>query len=164
MTEISQLSKEDIFIVNHLAHQIFPETYASILEQEQLDYMLEWMYNIQTLEEQVQTGHLFYLITFNGIPSGFIGLEPNFPDADQLRIHKLYVLSNVHKQGLGRKLIDFSIDLGHSIGMQSLHLCVNKFNPAVHFYQHIGFNILRQEDFKIGRGYLMEDFVMEKVI
>ncbi len=161
MTEIKQLGKEDIFIVNHLAKKVWPDTFREILSPDQIEYMLSWMYDVNTLEEQVQTGHLFYLVTYNGVPAGFVGLEPNFPDADFLRIHKLYVLPEFHGTGLGRTLINHCIDLAFDLGLHTLHLNVNRFNKSVKFYEHVGFKIVGEEDIKIGKGYLMEDYIME---
>lgn len=164
MMDIKQLSKEDIFVVNHLAHKIWPVTYKDILSKDQLDYMLEWMYSIPTLEDQVQTGHLFYLITLNGEPAGYMGIEPNYPNHDVLRIHKIYVLPELQNKGVGKRLMEYAEEIGKSIGMKKMNLTVNRFNDSVNFYKHIGFEIIREEDFKIGKGYLMEDFVMEKDI
>lgn len=161
MIEIDQLNKEDVFIVNHLAHQIWPVTYKDELSKDQIDYMLDWMYNIPTLQEQVQTGYLYYLIKYDGAPMGFIGLEPNFPDAGYLRVHKLYVQPDIQGKGLGRALMNKAIDVAFDLDLDKIHLNVNRFNKAVDFYKHLGFSISKEEDIKIGKGYLMEDYVME---
>ena len=96
-----------------------------------------------------------------GIAVGFLGLEPNFPDQNQLRIHKIYVKPNVHKKGIGRTLLNHTIDIAFDLDQTSLHLNVNKYNEAVGFYKHVGFKVIKEEDIDIGKGYLMEDFVME---
>ena len=98
MIEIKQLNSDDIMIVNNLAHEIWPSTFRDILSKEQISYMLDWMYSIETLQEQVQTGYLYYLATLDGVAVGFLGLEPNFPDQNQLRIHKLYVKPSMQKK------------------------------------------------------------------
>ncbi len=161
MVEVNQLTKEDVFIVNHLAHEIWPHTYGDILSKDQLDYMLDWLYDINTLQEKVQTGHLFYLIKENGQARGYMALEPNYPDAGYLRIHNIYVLPDRQGTGLGRALINHSIDIAFDLDLTSLHLNVNRFNPAKSFYEHIGFSVIGEEDIDIGKGYLMEDYIME---
>ncbi len=160
MIETLQLGKEDIFLVNHLAHKIWPHSFRDILTKDQIDYMLDWMYNVPTLEEQVQIGHLFYVVKENGVVKGFIGLEPNYPDADILRIHKLYILPESNGKGLGRVLLNKAIDVAFDLDLHTLHLNVNRFNDAVEFYKHCGFKIIGEEDIDIGKGYLMEDFIM----
>jgi hypothetical protein len=42
-----------------------------------------------------------------------------------------------------------------------LHLNVNRFNPSVEFYKHLGFKVVAEEDIDIGRDYFMEDYIME---
>jgi GNAT superfamily N-acetyltransferase len=161
MIEITQLHKDDIVIVNQLAHEIWPYTFRDILSKDQISYMLDWMYSLETLQEQVQTGYIYFLAKLDGIAVGFLGLEPNFPDENQLRIHKIYVKPNLHKKGIGRALLNHTIDIAFDLDQTSLHLNVNKFNDAVGFYKHVGFNITKEENIDIGKGYLMEDFVME---
>lgn len=161
MIEINQLNKEDVVIVHHLAHEIWPHTFKDILSKDQIDYMLDWMYNIQTLQEQVQTGYLYYLAKYEGIPVGFLALEPNFPDQNYLRIHKIYVNPKTQKKGIGRALINHSIDIAFDLDQTALHLNVNRFNDAVEFYKYIGFMITKEENIDIGKGYYMEDYVME---
>ena len=161
MIEVKQIHSEEIFIVNQLAHEIWPDTYKDILSKDQIDYMLDWMYNINTLQEEVQTGKLYYLLTENGRPVGFLGLEPNYPDADMIQIHKIYVLPERQGNGLGRVLFNQAMDVAFDLDGKSLNLNVNRFNKSVDFYKNIGFEIIGEEDIDIGKDYWMEDYKME---
>jgi len=161
MIEIAQLTKDDVLIVNQLAHDIWPHTFKDILEQDQIDYMLDWMYNVQTLKEQVQIGHLYYIIKEHGVAKGFIGLEPNYPDIDMLRVHKIYVLPESQGSGLGRELLTKAMDVAFDLDIHTLHLNVNRYNKSVDFYKHTGFKIVGEETIDIGKDYLMEDYIME---
>lgn len=161
MVEIIQVDRNEVDIVNELAHRIWPHTFRDILSKDQIAYMLDWMYDPGTLREQVTTGHLYYVLKEMGVPKGFIGLEPNFPDADFLRIHKLYVLPEQQKKGFGRALLNQAMDVAFDLQLNRLHLNVNRFNDSVKFYQHVGFEIVGEEDIDIGKGYLMEDYIME---
>jgi GNAT superfamily N-acetyltransferase len=160
MLTISQLTKDDIIIVHQLAKTIWPEAFKDILKPDQIEYMLDWMYDVNTLTEQVQTGHLFYMVTLDGVPKGFLGVEPNFPDVGTLRIHKIYVDTNVHGKGLGKALLGKAIEIGKELDVATVNLNVNRFNKAVDFYKAQGFQIVKEENIDIGRGYLMEDYVM----
>src|SRR5690606_6887612 len=135
--------------------------FKDILSKEQIAYMLDWMYSIPTLQEQVETGYLYYLVTVDGIAVGFIGLEPNYPDAGYLRIHKFYVKPATHKKGVGRTMVNHCIDIAFDLDLHTLHLNVNRFNDAVDFYKHVGFKITKEENIDIGKDFLMEDYVME---
>lgn len=160
MLVISQLTKDDIIIVHQLAKSIWPNAFKDILKPDQIEYMLDWMYDVNTLTEQVQTGHLFYMVTLDGVPKGFVGVEPNYPDAGTLRIHKLYVETGDHGKGLGKALLEKTIEIGKALDVATINLNVNRFNAAVDFYKSQGFQIVKEENIDIGRGYLMEDYVM----
>ncbi|MFT6246430.1 MAG: GNAT superfamily N-acetyltransferase [Salibacteraceae bacterium] len=161
MIETVQLTRDDVFLVNQLAHDIWPNAFKDILTKDQIDYMLDWMYDVNTLQEQAQTGHLFYIVKEHGIAKGFVGLEPNYPDVGMLRIHKLYMLPERQGKGMGRVLLNKAIDIAFDLDLTSLHLNVNRFNEAVEFYKHCGFKVIGEEDIDIGKDYLMEDFIME---
>jgi diamine N-acetyltransferase len=158
---IREIKKDEVGLITDLAHRIWPDTFKEILSPEQISYMLNWMYNPNKLAEQIESGHLFFILEENNQTLGFIGLEPAFPSSDTLRIHKIYVLPNQQGKGLGKRLIDHAVELAKKLNLSKLHLNVNRFNKAVDFYLHLGFVITDEEDIDIGSGYLMEDYVME---
>jgi len=53
------------------------------------------------------------------------------------------------------------MDIAFDLGCKVLHLNVNKFNKSVSFYKNIGFDVIGEEDINIGKGYLMDDYIME---
>jgi diamine N-acetyltransferase len=161
---IRSVSEEEVQVVTDLAHRIWPHTFEDILTQEQIAYMLSWMYDPVTLAEQIRSGHHFFVIEDEGIPVGFMGVQLNYPDRNSMKIHKIYVLPELQGKGAGRKLIEMAKDLAFNSGLKSLVLNVNRFNKAVDFYKHLGFDITKEEDIDIGQGYLMEDYVMELVL
>ena len=46
----------------------------------------------------------------------------------------------------------------------ALELNVNKNNPAIHFYKKLDFVISRQEVIDIGNGFVMDDYVMTRIL
>ena len=65
--------------------------------------------------------------------------------------------------GIGRILLDAAIAHIRSVARgrkASVELNVNRNNPAVGFYQHLGLKVLRQGDFHIGNGFYMNDYIM----
>lgn len=158
---IRSLSTSEMNIVQDLAHATWPDTFKEILSEDQIKYMLDWMYNLDTLEKQLNEGHLFFVYSENEKPLGFIGIELNSPKNNYLKIHKLYVLPQTQGKGIGKKLIDKAIEIAAGIGMETIRLNVNRFNNAVSFYQHLGFQIVFEENIDIGNGFLMEDYVLD---
>lgn len=158
---IRALKQDELSIVHEIAHATWPDTFKDILSQEQIQYMLNWMYDLKQLENQFNQGHQFYVAELEEKPVGFIGIEPNYPENGITKIHKIYILPNQQGTGIGKKLIEFVKELSIQSEMEGLLLNVNRFNKAVDFYKAIGFNILFEENIDIGNGYLMEDFVMK---
>ena len=49
MFEIRKATKDDSPLIRQLAEHIFPATYREIISQEQIDFMMDWMYSISNL-------------------------------------------------------------------------------------------------------------------
>lgn len=156
-----QLSAVEANIIHDLAYEIWPDAFKDILSKEQIKYMLEWMYDVNTLQEQMLTGTMYFVVEEYGKPKGFVGLEPNYPSPGYLRVHKFYILPEEQGKGLGRILFNQTVDTAFDVECYILHLNVNRFNKAVDFYKHLGFKITGEEDIDIGKDYLMEDYIME---
>lgn len=161
MVTIREISKNEAKIVHHIAHETWPCTFGEILSKAQIEYMLEWMYNIPHLEEQMENGHHFAIIERTGHPVGFLGYELNNPETGVMKIHKIYVLPSGQGGGLGKELMDYAKRQAQHFGMKKITLNVNRYNKATTFYQHLGYAITKEEDIDIGNGYLMEDYVLD---
>lgn len=62
MIEIQEATFQHYFLIQQLAQQTWPDTFKKILSKEQIAYMLEIMYSISSLTEQVEKkGHRFIL-------------------------------------------------------------------------------------------------------
>ncbi len=164
MIAISLLSKNEMFVVREIAQITWPITYREILSSEQLDYMFEWMYNLETLQNQVEEGQLFYVLKENGKPLGFIGIELFSSEKNDLKIQKIYVLPDAQGKGVGKKLIEKAIEIAQEKGIEQVILNVNRFNKAVSFYKKLDFKITSEVNIDIGKGYLMEDYIMNYTI
>lgn len=155
------LDRHELHIVQTIAHQTWPNTFAEILTTEQIDYMLEWMYNKAILEKNYDDGHQFYAYFENNLAIGFMAIQVNLLEGKSMKIHKLYVLPNQQGKGVGYKLIQKAIEIANNLEQKNVFLNVNRFNKAVDFYKRVGFSILKEENIEIGNGFLMEDYVME---
>lgn len=160
--EIIKAELEDLQTIRDLAMKIWPYTYGEILSVDQLEYMLEWIYSIESLREQVKIKkHEFYLAIDNKKEAGFISLGRDEKDPSIFILHKIYVLSEMQGKGVGKKLLDFTIEKSRELGGKFLQLNVNRFNKALQFYEKHGFNVILEEDIDIGNGYWMNDYKMQ---
>ncbi|MDI1324105.1 MAG: GNAT family N-acetyltransferase [Algoriphagus sp.] len=163
MIEIRKALAEELPIVREIAYQTWPETFFEILSPPQIEYMLNMMYNLKTLESHLsEKGQVFLLAEEEGEFLGFAAYELNYSEREKAKLHKIYVLPSAQGKGLGKKLIHEVSDQAKAKGQKSLLLNVNKFNqPAIDFYAYLGFKEAYREVIDIGNGYVMDDVVME---
>jgi len=156
----------DIPLIHSLADIVFRHTYREILTPAQTDYMMEWMYGEESLHRQLeQDGHVYYIGSLDGEPVGYVSVQPQEADADGTpvwHLQKIYVLPGQQQSGIGRQLFLCALDhvRQESGSPTRVELNVNRANPAVTFYEHMGMRKLRQGDFPIGNGYYMNDYIM----
>ncbi|MEO6313499.1 MAG: GNAT family N-acetyltransferase [Chitinophagaceae bacterium] len=151
----------DLPAIHLLAHQVWPVTYGALLAPEQLEYMLELIYNPAALEKQMQAGQHFLIAERAAAAVGFASFAAT-AQPQVYKLQKLYVTVAVQGQGLGKQLIEAVIQRVQPLGATHIRLNVNRQNKAISFYESYGFQIVSEEDIDIGQGYFMNDFVMEK--
>lgn len=152
-------TEADTSLIREIATLTWPDTYGSIISQEQIDYMLQWMYSDETLQKQMREGHRFYMAELDGTAYGFAGVSDE--KNALFKLHKLYVIPTTQKTGAGKALLQQVIGFAKENGGRRLQLQVNRHNNARGFYEKQGFVIIGEQDFDIGNGYFMNDYVME---
>lgn len=154
----------DIPALIALQTQIWEPSYRAILTQEQIRYMFDLIYSPEALASQMtEQGHTFLLASNEQAELvGFAAFGPT-DDAATFKLHKIYVLPQTQGIGTGRTLLTEVENRIRALGGQTLHLNVNRYNPAKTFYERQGFAVTREEDIPIG-PYWMNDFVMEKAL
>lgn len=161
MIEIKRAEINDMPKVCELAHKIWPSAYSSILDEGQLEYMLNLIYSIPSLEHQYNVlKHHFILVFENEDPVGFASFSPH-EDSSVYHLNKIYVLSGQQGKSIGKKILNYITEEIKKTGATTLQLNVNRHNKALRFYEKQGFKIITQEDIDIGEGYFMNDYVME---
>ncbi len=162
MIDIQKNTDANFVSIRIIAEEVWPITYGEILSKQQLNYMMEMMYSMASLQKQSdEKGHHFILALNDKIPVGFASYEFNYNGTASTKIHKIYVLSNQQGKGIGKIFIDYITYEARKNNQEALLLNVNKNNVAIHFYKKLGFLITTEEVIDIGQGYVMDDYVME---
>jgi GNAT superfamily N-acetyltransferase len=160
----SVVAKSKLEIIQDLAKAIWPDAYGAILSKEQLEFMMEMMYSLDSLENQLKNNNVFLLVKEENEFLGFASYELNFNNSNKTKIHKLYILPTIQGKGVGKNLIFYIQEIAKKGNNSALILNVNKYNKAKDFYLHNQFEITDSLVVDIGNGYVMDDFVMEKKI
>ena len=156
--KLSKAKEKDISIIAELAERIWNQYYTSIISIKQINYMLKMMYSKKSLTEQIKLKkHIFYLISSSAKSVGFLSVHKTHKD--NWFLHKFYIDQNKAGKGVGtfafKKLIE-------TIKPQIVTLTVNRRNfKSINFYFKLGFVIKNTANFDIGKGFVMNDFVME---
>jgi ribosomal protein S18 acetylase RimI-like enzyme len=152
----------DLGVISALAGRIWRAHYPSILSSEQIEYMLRWMYDIRQLRRDLERGVVYQLLLEGDRPLGFCGYEELH---GELKLHKLYLDVAEHGRGLGSMLLRHAEEEARRRGLSKVVLGVNRFNEkAIRVYQRNGYRILEPLKTEIGGGFVMDDWIMEKVL
>ena len=164
----------DRALIRSISERTWPSTYGHIISQEQIDFMLDWMYSDASLEKQMNTGCEFYIASNKKENEqweavGFCSVSPEEEENNSTekvegskahKLNKLYVLPSAQGTGAGKALLNKSIEVVKAAGSSSLFLQVNKLNTAYSFYLKHGFIKEAEYKFDIGNGFYMDDYVM----
>ncbi len=152
--------ERDISAVYALAKRIWNDHYPGIISASQINYMLELMYAPPQIRKQRESGHQFFLLEENDTLLGYASAENQ--GGGKWFLHKLYVDRQRPRSGLGTALLSHVIANAQP---KELALHVNRKNiGAINFYFRHGFFIERLQRTDIGEGYVMDDFVMRKIL
>ncbi|WP_155297214.1 GNAT family N-acetyltransferase [Spirosoma aerolatum] len=165
MITITQATEHDLPTIQDIAHRTWPNTFGEILSPNQISYMLDMMYSLESLKSQVNDKQHVFLLAKDDTTQEFLGYssyELNYKGQPLTKIHKIYLLPASQGKGVGRLLIDAVAEVAKANNNDRLGLNVNRYNKAIQFYERVGFSIVGNEDIDIGDGFLMEDFVMGK--
>jgi predicted GNAT family acetyltransferase len=124
---IKKATSEDIALIRELCFAIWPQTYAPILSQDRIDYMLEYMYSAASLQKQMNEGSQFILVYDDDQPVGYAAYFDK--GNGTYKLDKIYVLRSQQGKGTGRFVMDFIIDEIKREGA-TLQLQVNRNNKA----------------------------------
>lgn len=99
-----------------------------------------------------------------GAPVGYMVIAPPqlpLPDtAGDLELKRIYLLSKFQGGGLGKRLISTAVTHSSDAGAKRLLLGVYAQNePAIGFYERLGFNKLGTRKFNVG-GQEYDDYIM----
>jgi len=169
MKEIAILpvGADEVEAIAALARIIWQDCYAGIISQKQIDYMLGDRYGARRMREELQTPGIWWdQALVDGERAGFAStLRTSTPG--ELKLDKLYIHPAHQRQGVGGALIAHVAARGlkDDPPARTLILSVNKQNVrAQAAYRKHGFTVRQAICVDIGQGFVMDDYVMAKVL
>ncbi len=158
--KIHHATVEDVPAIRQIAVFTWWTLYPSIISAEQIGYMLDSLYNENTLTKLIlDKEQEFLLLAEDETPEAFAayGSLEDYPDA--FKLNKIYILPQKQYKGFGKALISKVVEIAKEEGKKFIELNVNRENPAKKFYEKLGFKIIKEVDIPIG-SFWMNDFIM----
>ena len=140
---------DDAETIASLARRSWYESYSGIISQEQIDYMLNQRFRLASLRIELRSdASQYWLAKREGDAVGYGSLRLEC-DERGFKIQQIYVCLSEQGTGLGRALLGVMIANRRNV-------------KAIRFYERGGFLNVGTKVTDIGRGFVMDDFVMEK--
>ena len=155
-------TQSEYLLIEQLANTIWREHYPSIISIEQIDYMLAKFNSVEAIKQQIEEGSVFYCMMYEGLPAGYMAISKG---NDYLFLSKLYVLKSFRGNKIGKATLQFIDSEAERLHLTSIQLKVNKYNTtSISAYEKLGFKKLKAMITDIGEGFIMDDFLLEKVL
>lgn len=163
MTSFTSITQNDFQQIYKLASEIWNDNYKGIISQEQIDYMLNMMYNSERLLQDIDEGYQWELILNNGEIIGYLAYV--IKKDNRVFLSKIYLKTSAQGLGIGKKALNRIKEYAKKNNCTAVYLTVNKGNKkGVRAYNNAGFNVINEEVTDIGKGYVMDDYVFEFTI
>jgi GNAT superfamily N-acetyltransferase len=156
-------TEADMPAMAEMAGVIWRACYPGIITTEQIDYMLARMYALDALRDEIHSQGIRYdQFLVDDKLAGFASYGPT-AEPGVMKLHKLYLLPELHGRGLGSRLLQHVEREVRAGGGCRLILSVNRRNAkAIAAYQRNGFVIADSVVTDIGNGFVMDDYIMAK--
>ncbi len=163
--QLLPLTEADFAPLAALAQEIWHQHYVGIVSAEQLDYMLAGRYTPARLRLYLPGQDSWLRVLKVG--GEFVGYC-SYALTDmprEMKLEQLYLRADHKGEGLGGRMLRHVDAEARLRGCTRVMLTVNKKNvDSIAIYQKFGFVIREAAVFAIGRGFVMDDFVMEKAL
>ncbi len=158
--EIKRCTISEIEALAKLAAEIWHEYFTSIITEEQINYMVEMYQSKTALTKAITEEHYTYFLAYQeGRLIGYCGVKP---EAGRVFLSKLYLHRDYRGKGLSSSLLNQAIQFTQERNKQAIYLTCNKYNAnSLEMYAAKGFYKIDDVQTDIGRGFIMDDYVLQ---
>ena len=159
MTSFQSINKQ-FQQVFQLATEIWNDNYNGIISQNQIDYMLNMMYNPERVQQDLDEGYQWKFILYNNEVVGYLAYV--IQKDNRVFLSKIYLKTSAQGLGIGKLALKHVKNYAKTNKCSAVYLTVNKGNTkGIRAYEKTGFTIINEEVTDIGGGYVMDDYVFE---
>ena len=160
---INKLLDADLEALRKVSREIWFTHYPTILSHEQIEYMLDKMYGIGVIENEIYNQGIFYdQVLYNSKLVGYVSYGSEIMDnISYLKLYKCYLLPSLHGFGYGQKMLFHIYQKAQAMKLEKIILNVNKRNQkGIKAYSRFGFEIIDSQVKDFGNGFVLDDYIM----
>lgn len=148
-----------------LAEHIWTEYWPALIGGEQTRYMIEQFQSLEAIRrDMAEHAYEYWLVCAaeDGRVVGYTGGHVE-PETNRYFISKIYLLASERGKHFASAIIQFYENLCCDRGLDAMYLTVNKGNElGIRAYLGRGFKTIDAVESPIGKGFVMDDYIMEK--
>ena len=167
---VSLATSKDAEIIADLSRKTFYETFAPQNTTADMEKFLNEQFTREKLIAEVNEPWLIFFLAFMDDEAvGYLKLRDGIVPSELvgqscMEIARIYSVQNMIGKGVGKKLMQASLDIATQRKKQTLWLAVWKDNQrAIDFYERWGFKIFGEQDFVLGDD-VQKDWLMKKLL
>ncbi|MDO4400728.1 MAG: GNAT family N-acetyltransferase [Coriobacteriia bacterium] len=177
---------DDIARTARVAHDIWFEYWPALIGQAQTEYMVKNMQSLAAITRDIRTvGYRYWLLfdeegtcvgytsslaeDFSACPDSAEaakhGEEISKRSVKRLFISKIYLYAQERGKHYASRVIEFYEQLCREEGLTAMYLTVNRDNElGIRAYLGRGFQTIQELAADIGEGFVMDDYIMCKML
>ncbi|MCK4976570.1 MAG: GNAT family N-acetyltransferase [Anaerolineales bacterium] len=167
---IRQCSIADLDKLQSISYETYDETFRAMNSQETIDKYLQESFNKKKLFSELSNKDCkFYFLYSENELAGYLKVndtlaQTDINDANSIELERIYIKKEYKGKGLGKKLINFALQLAQEMKKDYVWLGVWEKNvDAISFYTKMEFYEAGQHSFRMG-DELQNDLIMKKTI
>ena len=176
----------DLQTTARVAHDIWFEYWPGLIGRAQTEYMVKNMQSLGAITRDIrEVGYRYWLLYDDegrivGYTSSLVedfSANPDDPASakhgaeiakratKRLFISKIYLYAKERGKHYASRVIEFYEQLSRDEGLTAMYLTVNRGNElAIRAYLGRGFDIIEEVAADIGEGFVMDDYIMCKMV
>ncbi len=157
----------DAELIAELSRTTFYEAFIADNRKEDMDDFMNHTFTKEALIKEVgSAGNIFLLAYDEGKAVGYArlreGTVPALNNSNAIEVARIYAATGQVGKGVGKALMQKSLDVAEQQGKDVIWLGVWEHNPrAIHFYQKFGFEKFDEHDFVLGKD-VQKDWLMKR--
>jgi ribosomal protein S18 acetylase RimI-like enzyme len=167
---IREATANDAVLIADISRQSFYDTFAADNSTEDMDKFLSEQFTRGKLMLEVgRREYEFYLLYIDNLVAGYVKLRfgnppTTLPTGSALEIARLYCMKEFIGKGVGKALMQKSIDRAKEKNMEAVWLGVWERNQrAIDFYTSFGFEKFGETDFLLGNDLQLDWLMWRRV-